>query len=122
MLNYFRITAGLPLFVALALGGASLGYFFGRRFAPPAARAEADPRPVSNVGENKGDDSERERDDSDAEVDHDSDLGRVKAEPTEECKLVRHPQVVLSRLRVLSQENLMSSSSCVENNCMMGGV
>ena len=99
MVNYyFRVTAGLPHIVALALGlgGASLGYFFGRRFAPPAARAEADTRPgrgreraSGNVGENKDDD--RERDDSDAEGDdHDSDLlSRIKAEPTEECKLVR---------------------------------
>ncbi|KAI0252624.1 PTH2-domain-containing protein [Lactifluus subvellereus] len=76
---------GVPLFVALALGGASLGYFLGRGFAPPAGREPVRERePASrDLGENKDD---GERDDSDAEAD--GDLGRIQPEPTEECKLV----------------------------------
>jgi hypothetical protein len=84
-------TTDVPLFIALALGGASLGYFLGRGYAPAAVRAAAGHKPVrerepasGDLGENKDD---GERDDSDAEAD--GDLGRIQPEPTEECKLVR---------------------------------
>lgn len=92
MLKHEHVTTtDVPLFIALALGGASLGYFLGRGFAPPVVRSVAGHKPdierkpaSGDLGENKG---EGEGDDSDAEAD--GDLGQIQAEPTEECKLVR---------------------------------
>jgi hypothetical protein len=78
-------TIGVPFFVALALGSASLGYFLGRGTGPPAADHKHAPEPASEnprINEDQGD-----SDESDAEAD--GDLGRIQPEPDEECKLVR---------------------------------
>lgn len=58
------IYLGVPIFVTLALGSASLGYLLGRK-----------------VNEDRADSGESD--------DTDGDLGRIKPEPAEECKLVR---------------------------------
>jgi hypothetical protein len=87
MLKHERVTAGAPLFVALALGGATLGYFLGRGLAPPAVHTARNHTSVIERERASGGLGENKDDDSDAEAD--GDLGRIHAEPTEECKLVR---------------------------------
>ena len=67
-----HVTVGVPIFVALALGSASVGYFLGRGAVLSATPAAAD--------------------ESGAEAD-DGGLGRIQPEPTDECKLVRTPHL-----------------------------
>jgi hypothetical protein len=76
-------SVGVPFFVALAMGSASLGYFLGRGAVPTPATADdrhanepASESPTTNDG-----------DESDAEAD--GDLGQIQPELAEECKLVR---------------------------------
>jgi hypothetical protein len=80
-----HVTVGVPFFVALALGSASLGYFLGRGTATPEAvdhKHTNEPAPEnSRTNEDRGD--------SDGSDEADGDLGRIQPEPAEECKLVR---------------------------------
>ena len=78
-------TTGVPFFVALALGSASLGYLLGRGTGPPAADYKHPDEPASEnprVNDDRGDSDE-------SEAEADGDLGRIQPEPAEECKLVR---------------------------------
>jgi len=79
---------GVPVFVALALGSASLGYFLGRHTAPSAGGAAINHEQVKEPAtENPRVIEDRcDSDESDAEAD--GDLGRVQPEPADECKLV----------------------------------
>ena len=88
----------MPIFVALAFGGASLGYFLGRgatsSATPPTVDCKHANEPTSGnqrVNKYRGD-----SDESDAEAD-DGHLGRIQPESAEKCKLVRkdHSLVLL---------------------------
>jgi len=79
---------GVPLFVALTLGSASLGYFLGRGTRPSAGCATSNHEQVKEpVTENRRAIEERhDSDESDTEAD--SDLGQIQPEPADQCKLV----------------------------------
>ena len=83
------LTVGVPILVALAFGGASVGYFLGRGAASSATPPTVDYKHANEpISENPRVNKDRGDGDSDAEAD-DGDLGRIQPEPTEECKLVR---------------------------------
>ena len=84
----------MPIFVALAFGGASVGYFLGRGNASSATPSKVDYKHANEpTYENPRVNKDRDDGDSDAEAD-DGDLGRIQSEPTEECKLVRRELLI----------------------------
>lgn len=80
----------MPIFVALAFGGASLGYFLGRGATSSATRPTVDYKHAneSTSGNPRVNKDRGDSDESDGEAD-DGDLVRIQPEPAEECKLVR---------------------------------
>lgn len=72
----------MPIFVALAFGSVSVGYFLGRGAVLSAAA-----------------------DESDAEAD-DGDLGRIQPEPNDECKLVRTPHLGIAHRNCLTSKSI----------------
>jgi len=99
-----KTNSDVPLFVALVLGSASLGYFLGRGTRPSAGCAAINHEQVKEPATENRRVIEDPCDSDESDAEADGDLGRIQPEPADECKLVstslRNCPFVLARLKV----------------------